>query len=111
MKLPRKYAELSLSDRRLVRNEYARAQAGLCWFCGFSLTTAKSPYELNGTEVNWDRFPPNFLKYSIHLHHDHNTGMTLGAVHAYCNAVSFDYVESPPLRTRVLSPKPVQGKL
>jgi hypothetical protein len=41
--------------------------------------------------INEKIFPPNFFKYPVHLHHDHNTGMTIGAVHAYCNAVLFQY--------------------
>ncbi|AGI61771.1 hypothetical protein VCO139_0016 [Vibrio phage VCO139] len=36
-------------------------------------------------------FPKNMFQYPIHLHHDHNTGMTIGAVHARCNAVLWEY--------------------
>ena len=36
-------------------------------------------------------FPENFFDHSIHLHHDHDTGMTIGAVHAHCNAVLWEY--------------------
>ena len=39
----------------------------------------------------WDLFPPNFLKYKVHLQHNHSTGMTEGAVHALCNAVMWQY--------------------
>jgi hypothetical protein len=31
------------------------------------------------------------LKSPIHLQHDHDTGLTEGAVHAYCNAVLWQY--------------------
>jgi hypothetical protein len=36
-------------------------------------------------------FPELFLKYPVHLHHSHVTGLTIGAVHAYCNAVLWVY--------------------
>ena len=36
-------------------------------------------------------FPQNFLQYPIHLQHNHDTGMTEGAVHNYCNAVMWQY--------------------
>jgi len=55
----------------------------------------KSPYEADGTPVHEDRYPSGFFDHPIHLHHDHDTGMTVGAIHAYCNAVSFDYLEDP----------------
>jgi len=41
--------------------------------------------------IDWDLFPPGFLKNPVHLHHNHDTGMTIGAVHAYCNAVLWQY--------------------
>ena len=44
-------------------------------------------------EVDESMFPPNFFDHPVHLHHDKTTGMTVGAVHAYCNAVSFQYDE------------------
>jgi len=36
-------------------------------------------------------FPRGFFGYPIHLHHSHDTGMTIGAVHAHCNAVLWQY--------------------
>lgn len=90
---PKDYEDLSPTERRIIRGEYVSAQGGLCWYCKKPLS-GKSPHDDN-TKVNWWRFPTNFLKYPIHLHHDHETGLTIGAVHAYCNAVSFDYEESP----------------
>ena len=42
--------------------------------------------------ANYDRlFPESFFKYPVHLHHSHDTGKTIGAVHAYCNAVLWEY--------------------
>jgi hypothetical protein len=43
-------------------------------------------------DINLRLFPPNFLKYPIHLHHCHDTGMTIGAVHCHCNAVLWQYL-------------------
>lgn len=105
MNLPANYGALEPHQRRLVREEYVRLQNGACWFCGHPLS-GKSPYELNRTEIAWHRFPPKFLRWPVHLHHDHGTGMTAGAVHAYCNAVSFHYIESPDRGLPPLEPKP-----
>jgi hypothetical protein len=88
------YLDLTFAERRLLREKYVEDQKGLCWYCKASLLE-KSPYEIKKKKVNWWRFPKNFLLHPIHLHHDHDTGLTIGAVHAYCNAVSFDYEESP----------------
>lgn len=94
MNLPVNYNKLLPSERKEIREEYVLLQDGKCWYCDVSLSM-KSPHEVNETAVNWWRFPENFLRWPIHLHHDHVTGMTVGAVHAYCNAVSFDYDEKP----------------
>lgn len=32
------------------------------------------------------------LRYPVHLQHNHDTGMTEGAVHARCNAVMWQYL-------------------
>ena len=42
-------------------------------------------------EIHEELFPKNFFDHPIHLHHDHETGMTIGAVHAQCNAVLWQY--------------------
>lgn len=47
--------------------------------------------KLRGMTVNMKLFPPNFFKHPVHLHHDHQTGMTIGAVHNHCNAVLWQY--------------------
>jgi len=41
--------------------------------------------------VHRDLFPVGFFKNPHHLHHNHETGMTIGTVHAYCNAVLWEY--------------------
>ena len=43
------------------------------------------------TKINWKLFPKFFLVHPIHLQHNHETNMTEGAVHAYCNAVMWQY--------------------
>ena len=41
--------------------------------------------------VNKKCFPPAFFDNPVHLHHNHSTGLTIGAVHCYCNAVLWQY--------------------
>ncbi len=90
MKLPVNYNDIHYTTRKLVREEYIRRQKGLCYYCNSSITQ-KPPKEILNKSINWRLFPKNFLKYPIHLHHNHNTGMTIGAVHNYCNAVLWQY--------------------
>jgi|GEM_PF-1148416 len=89
-KLPTDYTKLHWTERRKVRAQYIEEQDGKCFFCEQSLNE-KPPNEIGNKQINWKKFPPNFLKYPIHLQHDHHTGMTEGAVHAYCNAVWWQY--------------------
>ena len=107
MKLPRYYDAMTTDERREAREEYAHRQDGACWFCGHPLAE-KSPLELKRVDVNWFRFPSKFLAYQVHLQHDHKTGLTEGAIHAYCNAVSFDYIERP--LTSPVPEKPTEAK-
>lgn len=93
IKLPATYGLLSTTERRLVRERYIDIQKELCWYCNSPLKD-KSPH-FGKKKINWHRFPPGFLDHPVHLHHDHDTGLTIGAVHAFCNAVSFDFDESP----------------
>lgn len=94
MNLPVNYRKLKPHQKRAVREEYLRLQGGECCFCGASLSV-KSPYEEDGTQVHRERYPPGFFDNPVHLHHDHITDLTIGAIHSYCNAVSFDYFEDP----------------
>jgi hypothetical protein len=88
--LPQDYTKLSPYKKRLVREAYIEKQLGKCPHCGGRLNE-KPPQEITDLELDMRLFPPNFLKYPIHLHHDHGTGLTIGAVHAYCNGVLFQY--------------------
>jgi len=90
MKLPTDYTELTISERRTVREEYVQRQKNKCFWCNGSLDK-EAPKRITRMEIDLDLFPPNFLKYPIHLQHDHFTNMTEGAVHAYCNAVMWEY--------------------
>lgn len=90
MKLPVDYTKLTQPQRRQVREEYVKRQDGLCAYCMDPLNDP-APAHITSQPINWKLFPPHFLKHPIHLQHDHGTGMTEGAVHAYCNAVMWQY--------------------
>lgn len=89
-KLPVNYTKLQRIERRQVRLQYIKEQDGKCMYCGRSLDE-EPPGEITSKIVDWRQFPEGFLDYPIHLQHDHRTGMTEGAVHAYCNAVLWQY--------------------
>lgn len=88
--LPIDYTKLHWTERREVRLQYIKEQNNLCIHCKCSLSEP-APKEILDKKINWDIFPPNFLKYPVHLQHNHDTGMTEGAVHNYCNAVLWQY--------------------
>ena len=90
MQLPVDYTKLPVGQRKQVREQYVLLQEGLCWYCKMPLS-GKPAKKVRGLTINWKLFPPAFLKHPIHLHHDHLTGLTIGAVHAYCNAVLWQY--------------------
>lgn len=90
MRLPKDYTKLTQQERRSVREEYGRRQGGKCAHCGEPLT-GKPPADIQETEIDLRLFPPNFLKWPVHLHHCHVTGMTIGAIHSRCNAVLWQY--------------------
>lgn len=89
-KLPVNYENLHYTERKVVRLQYIEEQKGKCYYCNCDLDK-EPPKEIISKKINWKLFPPNFLKYPIHLQHCHKTGMTEGAVHAYCNAVMWQY--------------------
>jgi len=88
--LPAKYSKLSSPERALVRERYAELQDGLCYYCKMPLA-GDPPLDVLVLPIHWWLFPPNFLAHPVHLHHNHLTDMTIGTVHAYCNAVLFQY--------------------
>lgn len=90
MELPTTYSDKTSYKRRLIREEYIRRQDNKCYFCSGSLSEKPIPTE-EEFPIRWELFPPNFLKYPVHLQHCHETDMTEGAVHAFCNAVMWQY--------------------
>ena len=89
-KLPVNYNSLAWHERREVREQYIVEQNGKCFYCGCDLIHP-APLRITEKPINWEMFPPNFLKYPVYLQHNHDTGMTEGAVHNYCNAVMWQY--------------------
>ncbi len=90
--LPVIYDALHYTERRAVREQYIKEQEGLCWWCGLALED-KPPIEILHKSLDMKLFPQGFLEHPIHLQHDHSTGLTEGAVHAYCNGVMWQYYE------------------
>jgi len=89
-KLPTDYTKLRPNQRREVRMQYVEEQKGMCYYCGCSLNE-HAPQQVRDIKITWKLFPKNFLQHPIHLQHNHDTGMTEGAVHNYCNAVMWEY--------------------
>lgn len=90
MKLPVNYNELDPLMRREVREEYIRRQQGKCPFCRAPLVGLPATWVYE-KPITPSLFPKGFFTYPVHLHHSHETGMTLGAVHALCNAVLWQH--------------------
>lgn len=90
MSIPINYNKASWSERRAALEEYVRVQNGLCHHCNKSLSGPES-MEIMEKWVDEELFPETFFNYPVHLHHDHDTGMTIGAVHCRCNAVLWQY--------------------
>lgn len=88
--LPVHYSDLLQKEKRIVREQYIREQGGRCFWCECPLDQ-EPPENITEKEINWKLFPKNFLDYPVHLQHDHQTDLTEGAVHAYCNAVMWQY--------------------
>jgi hypothetical protein len=88
--IPALYESLTWNQRRVVREQYIKLQKYECFFCGGSLYK-EAPEELQSLPIDWDLFPPEFTKYPVHLQHNHDTGLTEGAVHSFCNAFMWNY--------------------
>lgn len=88
--LPTEYAKLTAKTRKLVRDKYIEIQKGLCWYCDRDLDK-DPPIEITNKHITWRLFPKGFMNYPKHIQHDHSTGLTEGVVHAYCNAVLWEY--------------------
>lgn len=90
-KLPVMYSTLSPSERRNVRIQYIKLQKNKCWFCEQDLDGVPNNL-VRSSKLNLNLFPAGFLRNPIHLHHCHNTDLTIGAVHAECNAYLWQYL-------------------
>lgn len=88
--LPAMYRSLEWWERRAVREKYVEVQRGMCHHCKGALAV-DPPLEILSKQILWSAFPEKFLAHPIHLHHSRETGLTIGAVHAYCNAVFWQY--------------------
>ena len=88
--LPVKYSELSWQERKEVRLRYSVKQEGVCYYCENRLDR-DPPKHIAELKIHKELFPDGFFDYPIHLHHHHITDMTIGAVHAWCNAVLWEY--------------------
>ena len=88
-RLPALYEDVTPAERKEARREYILLQEGCCWHCGGNLDGPTIPWEVK--PVNKKLFPEGFFDWPIHLHHDHKTGLTIGAVHALCNAILWEH--------------------
>jgi hypothetical protein len=89
--LPYEYSKLSQSERAAVRARYIDVQKGLCFFCKEPLSGVPSA-QVRKAKLNMNMFPAGFLRNPVHLHHCHDTDLTIGAIHAECNAYLWQYL-------------------
>lgn len=88
--IPAHYSKLGSERRRAVRNRYVELQKGMCHHCGADLDGPPTP-AIRALSIQVRAFPTGFFVNPVHLHHDHKTDLTIGAVHARCNAVLWQY--------------------
>ena len=84
------YTEMTWQERRDERNRLVSLQDGLCYHCGKPLS-GEPDDAVKKLIVKRRLFPKTFFEYPVHLHHCHKTGVCIGAVHNYCNAVLWQY--------------------
>ena len=92
IELPTKYDNLTPVNRKLVREKYIELQKNKCWYCDKALDK-DPPEDVLEKAIDLRLFPKGFLTHPVHLQHDHETGLTEGAVHARCNAVLWQYYD------------------
>jgi len=90
MRLPKNYNRMTIPERREARDEYVRRQGGKCSHCECPLMEDPAAH-IMAARITPGLFPPNMFKFPVHLHHNHDTGMTIGAVHARCNAYLWEH--------------------
>jgi len=87
LQIPAMYDALTWYERSLVREEYIILQKGACYWCKETLLHDTSEELKASYPLDPRYWPEEFLKHPVHLHHCHRSGLTLGATHAYCNAI------------------------
>ena len=87
---PKNYENLNAKQRRTLREEYVKHQEGLCYYCKAPLSGPPHK-DVAKKKITRKLYPEGFFRWPVHLHHSHVTGMTIGAVHNYCNAVLWEY--------------------
>lgn len=90
MKLPINYKDSDWTTRKQAREQYCFEQKGKCHYCGSDLS-GEPREDVKRKVINVKLFPKGMFNYPIHLHHCHKTHMTIGAVHAKCNAILWQY--------------------
>lgn len=85
-----RYDDLSSRQKRAMRDAYIDAQDGNCYHCKMPLIGPPAT-SVMAKRITPHLYPPNFFKFPVHLHHSHQTGMTIGAVHNRCNAVLWEH--------------------
>ena len=90
--LPIKYHDVPIKEKWKVREAYVKLQEGKCCHCKEPLDGLPH-WTVASYTVTRDLFPPNFFKNPVHLHHCHESGMTIGAVHCHCNAVLWEHFD------------------
>ncbi len=88
---PQRYSQLSQPQRAQLRQQYIEHQRGNCYYCKQPLA-GRPIARVETAEINWNLFPPLFKHSPVHLHHDHGTDLTIGAVHMRCNAYMWCYL-------------------
>jgi hypothetical protein len=89
-KLPIKYSKLKPYQKREIRLQYIKKQDDKCYYCKGDLDK-EAPDRIKARKITPKYYPDGFFNHPVHLHHDHVTDLTLGAVHNYCNAVLWEY--------------------
>ena len=90
MELPINYEKSGWVTRKLAREQYIKEQRNKCHHCGKSLF-GKPSMAVMLKPINHAMFPKHMFQHPVHLHHDRTTGLTVGALHARCNAYLWQY--------------------
>lgn len=90
MELPINYKTSHWAVRKQAREQYIIEQEGKCCHCDELLSGPPSK-KVAEAYIKLSLFPRGMFDHPIHLHHCHNSHMTIGAVHARCNAWLWQY--------------------